>query len=131
MILISMFMYTKCEEIFNDKRRLQAGLEPRVAASQSSLITTRYNLATSNLYSSNEAFFLTWLLQSLYRANMTREERELAHKNLLSYNNDYDLDIPPHMDDIMVYRATLGHKVNHSFQPNTRFGFAKNPRYHE
>jgi hypothetical protein len=60
---------------------------------------------------------------------MTVDERENVHKNLLSYNKQYDLNIPPPMDNIMVYRATLGHKANHSFKPNTKFGFAKNPRY--
>jgi [histone H3]-lysine4 N-methyltransferase len=60
---------------------------------------------------------------------MTIDEREEAHKNLLSYNKVFDLNVPPPMDDILVYRATVGHKVNHSFRPSTKFDFAKNPRY--
>jgi hypothetical protein len=59
---------------------------------------------------------------------MTIDERENVHKNLLSFNKEYDLNVPPPFDNILVYRATLGHKANHSFRPNTRFGFAKNPR---
>jgi len=47
-----------------------------------------------------------------YPENMTSlDEREDHHKNLLSYDNEVSLDIPPHMDDIVEYRATLGHKV--------------------
>ena len=47
-----------------------------------------------------------------YPENFTLEEREDHHKNLLSYNDVYNLDVPPHLDDIVVYRATLAHKVN-------------------
>ena len=31
----------------------------------------------------------------LYRQNMTAEERQDAHKNLMSYSDDYSIDIPP------------------------------------
>ena len=70
----------------------------------------------------------TLFLQILYWSNMTIDERENVHKNLLSFNKEYDLNVPPPMDNILIYRATLGHKSNHSFRPNTRFGFALNPR---
>ena len=30
------------------------------------------------------------------------------------------LDIPRHLRDVSQYRATLAHKVNHSFRPNCR-----------
>ena len=59
---------------------------------------------------------------------MTIDERENAHKNLLSFTKEHDLNIPPTLHSVIVYRATLGHKANHSFRPNTKFGFAKNPR---
>ena len=51
----------------------------------------------------------------LYLANMTKAERFAAHKNLISYNDDYALDIPPHISDAVVYRASLGHKVTINF----------------
>lgn len=70
--------------------------------------------------------------QKIYTKNMTLDERELRHKNLLTFNKSHDLDLPaPHYDNIVNYRASLGHKVNHSFQPNSRFGYVKNPRFGE
>jgi hypothetical protein len=52
-----------------------------------------------------------------YPENMTSlDEREDHHKNLLSYDSEISLDIPPHMDSIIVYRATLGHKVQRVFK---------------
>jgi hypothetical protein len=68
------------------------------------------------------------IFQGLYHDNMTIDVRENIHKNLLSFNKEYDLNVPPPLDNILIYRATLGHKANHSFRPNTKFGFAKNPR---
>ena len=35
---------------------------------------------------------------------MTVDEKENVHKNLLSYTKKHDLDIPPPLDDIYVYR---------------------------
>ena len=31
----------------------------------------------------------------LYRDNMTAEEKQDAHKNLMSYSDDFSIDIPP------------------------------------
>ena len=47
-----------------------------------------------------------------YPANHTVEEREDYEKNLLDYDDNFNIDVPPHLDDIVVYRASLGHKVN-------------------
>jgi len=75
--------------------------------------------------------------------NMTRQEREERHKvnnisfskqtisilfpqNLISFE-DHHLDCPE--SDVIKYRATLGHKVNHSFRPNADFCCAKHPRF--
>ena len=66
---------------------------------------------------------------SMYTPNMTIDERENRHKYLLTFNDTYDLDIPPEFEDIQVYRASLGHKINHSFKGNTRFCHVKSPRY--
>ena len=33
--------------------------------------------------------------KKLYRDNMTAEEKQDAHKNLMSYSDDFSLDIPP------------------------------------
>ena len=61
--------------------------------------------------------------------NMTKSEKEERHKNLLSYNDDYDLDCP--QSDIVKYRAALGHKSNHAFDANVKFCFVKSPRFGE
>ena len=58
--------------------------------------------------------------------NMTVDEREERHKNLLSYNDDYDLDCPD--SNVVTFRATLAHKCNHAFDANVKFCFSKHPR---
>ena len=47
----------------------------------------------------------------VYPPNMTNDEMEDHHKNLLTFDEDLNLDIPPHLDSVVNYRATLGHKV--------------------
>ena len=40
----------------------------------------------------------------------------------LEDNDNFCLDLPPHLgNDVNKYNATLGHKLNHSFEPNTEF----------
>jgi hypothetical protein len=39
------------------------------------------------------------------------------------------LDIPPDCRDVSRYRATLAHKINHSFFPNARFSDFAHPRF--
>ena len=40
--------------------------------------------------------------EKLYMANMTAEERQDAHKNLMSYSDDYSIDIPPRYIQIII-----------------------------
>lgn len=47
----------------------------------------------------------------LYTPDMSSDQREDAHKNLMSYDSEHSLDIPPRMSHLEVYRATLAHKV--------------------
>jgi len=53
----------------------------------------------------------------------------------LSYNihmpedEDFFIDLPPAVADLSIYCASLGHKVNHSFLPNSRFGTMYHPRW--
>ncbi len=58
--------------------------------------------------------------------NMTRAQKEDRHKNLLTFNKEYDLDV--FETDAVKYRASLGHKANHRFGGNTKFCFVKSPR---
>ena len=56
------------------------------------------------------------------------------HKNLIGYGTDNEgminMNVPPEYWSLDKYRATLGHKVNHSFKkPNTEFGNAIHPRF--
>ena len=46
-----------------------------------------------------------------YHLTIPLEERENLQKNLIGYSKDLNLDIPPHLDGIVAYRASLGHKV--------------------
>ena len=36
--------------------------------------------------------------KKLYRDNMTAEEKQDAHKNLMSYSDDFSIDIPPRQE---------------------------------
>jgi hypothetical protein len=53
----------------------------------------------------------------VFRSNMTRAEREDAYKNTINNVKEYSLNVPPHMSDIKVFRATLGHKVRIDVSP--------------
>ena len=62
------------------------------------------------------------------------EEEEKIYERL-SYNihmpeeEDFFLDLPPAMADLNVYSGSKGHKVNHSFIPNSKFGTIYHPRW--
>lgn len=59
---------------------------------------------------------------------MSMAEKQDRHKNLLSFNRTHDIDVPRPYDNIVNFRAGLGHKANHSFKNNARYGYIKNPR---
>ena len=65
----------------------------------------------------------------VFSDSMTQEQKEDHHKNLLSFNQSHLINIPTPYDNLINYKATLGHKANHSFKNNARFAFIKNPRY--
>ena len=44
------------------------------------------------------------------------------------FNTEFDIDIPEDMRSLDKYCATLAHKANHSFLPNTRWGRMDHPR---
>ena len=61
---------------------------------------------------------------------MTIDDTEDVHKNWLFYNDTYLIDVSPSMTDIVQYRASLGHKINHQFQDvNVDFCYMKHPRF--
>ena len=48
---------------------------------------------------------------------------------LIALDLQHDLDMPPEIGkNTTKYQATLGHKVNHWFEPNCYFGWAVHPR---
>ena len=65
----------------------------------------------------------------VFSDSMTQEQKEDHHKNLLSFNQSHLINIPTPYDNLINYKATLGHKANHSFKNNARFAFVKTPRY--
>ncbi|XP_040572006.1 histone-lysine N-methyltransferase SETD7 [Lepeophtheirus salmonis] len=62
--------------------------------------------------------------------NMTRDDLESYLKNLIKFNSTHHIDVDVENSDIKVYRATLGHKVNHHFVGvNAKFCKVKHPVY--
>ena len=62
--------------------------------------------------------------------NQTWEEYWNIFRNLMSFDGPLKIHIPKPFWNISSYRATLGHKVNHSFKKaNTAFGQAFHPRF--
>ena len=48
----------------------------------------------------------------------------------MNINDIWDNNIPKEFWNISKYRATLGHKINHSFvKKNTKFGYNYHPRF--
>ena len=48
---------------------------------------------------------------AIYHKNMTDLEREDAHKNMINFDDEIDLNVDPWMSHVENYRASLGHKV--------------------
>ena len=67
--------------------------------------------------------------EDLYLDNMTTNQKVDVHKNMLTYDNTVDIDVPPYYSNIITYRASLGHKINHSFNPSTHFCYTEHPRF--
>ena len=72
--------------------------------------------------------------QALYTAdtfhNQTMDEYWSIHKNLMNFNGPLVIHIPEPYWNISNYRATLGHKINHSFiNSKSNFGLAYHPRF--
>lgn len=65
-------------------------------------------------------------LRALDRTEYSDEEEH--HRNMYSLSlgledeDNYCLDLPPELgNDVNKYNATLGHKLNHRFEPNVEF----------
>ena len=54
---------------------------------------------------------------------------ECAYRIFIDPDSDERVDMPREFLDPQVYCATLGHKVNHSFQPNCNFDVFDHPRF--
>ena len=64
--------------------------------------------------------------------NITDEMYEDMQKNLITLDDDITIDIPPKYSNIVDYRSSLGHKVNHNFvdkEVNAEFGLMNHPRF--
>ena len=58
--------------------------------------------------------------------------RWAVHRNLISHINPLQINIPEQYWNISNYRATLGHKLNHSFKATkSMYGAAYHPRFGE
>ena len=77
----------------------------------------------------NYAGFITdYKLDAMDTCNETIEITEDRDKNTMSYNATHRIDIPPRESDPRVFRASLGHKVQHKFRANTKYEFFNSPR---
>lgn len=64
------------------------------------------------------------------RVPCTEDSHDLADDNYrIALDEDLDLDIPTDMTSIKEYNATLGHKICHSFTPNTELETFYHPRF--
>ena len=53
----------------------------------------------------------------------------LAYNIHMPEDESFFLDFPPARASLTEYSASLGHKVNHSFSPNCKFGTIQHPRW--
>ena len=57
---------------------------------------------------------------ALFNGVRQESEKDSSSVYRIRLNGDTDLDIPIECENTNNYRATLGHKTNHSFHPNSR-----------
>ncbi|XP_023320452.1 histone-lysine N-methyltransferase SETD7 [Eurytemora carolleeae] len=62
----------------------------------------------------------------LNRQSFSKEEEHIRNTYRMFHHQEevkdnYCIDLPPELANLQRYNATLGHKVNHSFQPNSEF----------
>ncbi len=68
--------------------------------------------------------------QAVYTDNMTKRDYERVHKNVITLTDDLWMNLPFEWWTLDKYRASLAHKVNHSFKKaNCQFNTAFNPRF--
>jgi len=98
------------------------------AGAQDGLFTTREVLSGEVLaFYSGLIIYCESSLRALDRRELSDEEEHVRNMyNIALDIGDEDdnlcIDIPPEMgNDVNKYNATLGHKVNHSFTPNSEF----------
>ena len=88
---------------------------------------------TQELYAFDEVKF--YLLLSRRTLNNTFKEKKIlnnVYKIMIESNDTYYIDLPLEVGrDTSLYRASLGHKVNHSFRPNCRYRRMQHPRWGE
>lgn len=92
-------------------------------------------VATSNIPKAGEGLFAKTDIEvetvigfyNGYRSDKDNTDNDRAYKIMLDHK--YDLDIPPGMISLNSYRATLGHKACHSFEPNCDFDTFLHPRF--
>ena len=104
----------------------------RVASSQVSneaglgLFATK-DLGIGSIIALYSGLLISNATQVLQAGGNSVQRTEHLHRYMLAFNQTHTIDVPSHYDG--YYRATLGHRANHSFNnSNARFGFVKTPR---
>eukprot|EP00094_Tigriopus_californicus_P012910 TCALIF_12483-PA protein Name:"Similar to SETD7 Histone-lysine N-methyltransferase SETD7 (Homo sapiens)" AED:0.33 eAED:0.34 QI:0/0/0/0.66/0/0.33/3/0/235 len=66
----------------------------------------------------------------MFSPNMTQSQVDEIHRMLIVLEGDLEMNLPRPYWELAQYRATLGHKVNHSFhQTNAEFIMSYHPRF--
>ena len=97
-------------------------------------VFAKRNINKGELVTYYSGLFWNITEQSLFTrtkyCNQTSEEYWDIFRNLMSFDKILKIHIPKPYWNISNYRATLGHKVNHSFlKANVAFGQAFHPRF--
>ena len=92
-------------------------------------VFARRDIPPQTLIMNYAGYLIDYKYDAMDTCNETVEITEDRDKNAMSYNDSHRIDIPPRESDTRVFRASLGHKVQHSFRPNAKYEFFNSPRY--
>ncbi|XP_065177251.1 histone-lysine N-methyltransferase SETD7-like [Sycon ciliatum] len=130
----------------SSKVQMKACMSTETQICEKPLIPDRYESATayvapSQIPNSGEGLFAKRQLKAgelvayyngVRLSHSTVDSRDWSENgNCISLDDDTVIDVPPNLSSTTVYCATLGHKANHSFTPNSCYAPCPHPVYGE